>query len=698
MKKNSILSLLFALFFMQVAAQEDFNTSRIGVWPYGWGNAVAHHENLIYLSYGRTVQVYDHINPEEPQLLGEVFLDDMARAFTFEAGIAYVAGYNTFFILNISNPEQPEIISSLSIDKRANAIGLNNGYVYLALHGTGIGIIDISDIQNPLMVSVFETNQASYDLAISNNIAWIASGYQGLTAFDITDPLSPGLIFTYNESGDMRSVAINDSILFAANSASGLMAFNIASLSQVTLLSSTATIATGLGLDASDNLLVVSFSHHGFSLYNVSDPTAPENLGSFYAEWPNRKAVINGTHVFHTNSWDFIITEISDTGQINPQAQIELSGISQYVQHWDNHLFISSASSALIMAVDVTDPQLPEKVSQFASGDGHYAIHVKDNLMFFNNYHWLRIYDVSEPSEPVYLNTIQATTTITNVLKHNELLFISDYNNLQVFDISDIHAPELLGVYNYQGIEEMVAEGDFLYYVNYNYFVIVDISDPANLVQLSSRYNMSTTSLAVKDSLAYVVSKIFYTILEHSLKVFNIKDPNQITLVAAREPGREFNQVIVDGDYLYVFERYVGLNVFDIQGIQPVFCGFYNIYGFVSKMDVADGICYLPDVAGIDIVQNDLLTSAGGIFIERDERLKLFPNPAADMISFRLDDVKHTGMISYEIIQLNGSGIRSGKLHSGQQQISLDSLPAGVYVLHILQDGKKRKSGLFVKQ
>jgi hypothetical protein len=526
----------------------------------------------------------------------------------------------------------------------------------------------------------------------------VPSGNHGLTAFDISDPLSPELVLTYNESGSMHSVAITDSLLYTTNSITGIMVFDISSLPDITLLSSTSTISNGINLHIHDNLLAVSLISNGFSLYDISDPIAPDSLSSFYAEWPNRNTILKNGHAFHCHVYDFNIIDISVPQEMNLLAQTGLSGISQYVHYWENHLFISSYSSALIMVVDVSDPQQVVKISQIEGGDGHITIHVKDDLLFTNTYHWLKIYDVSEPSDPVYLNTIVASTTITNVLKHNELLFVSDYDNLQIFNITDIHNPELLGIYAIGGIDEMIVENNYLYYVNFSDFVILDISDPANLVQLSVIDNMSTTSLAIKDTLAYVASSIFPSTYEHSLKIFNIKNSGSVSLISGHEPSRHFEQVIVEGDYLYVFERYVGLNIYDIQGIQPVLCGFYSNGSFVSKMTVQEGISYIPAWAGIDIVQNDLLTSAGGIFIQREERLKLFPNPASDIISFLLNDAKQAGTFSYEIIQVNGSGIKSGKLASGQKQISLDGLPAGVYVLHILQDGKKFRSGLFVKQ
>jgi len=547
------------------------------------------------------------------------------------------------------------------------------------------------------MAAFYQTDGVNYEIVIQNNVAWVASGYSGLTAYDVSDPLSPVPFFTYNVSGSMRGVAITDSLLYTANSFSGIMVFDISSLPQVELLSSTPTFSAGSYLDIQGNLLAVSMLNQGFCLYDISEPAAPDSLGWFYADWANRNTVLKDGLAFHCNLFDFYIVDISNPQQMNLKANIELSDISQYVYYWENHLFID-ATSRSIMAVDVTDPDQAVKVAQIDGGVGHYTIHVKDDLLFTNNFHWLKVYDVSDPSTPVYLNTLEASTTINCVLKDNNLLFVSDYDSLQVFNIADVYNPVLLSIYPYDGVEEMTSKSNYLYCVTHWGFFILDFSDPTNLNLLSSTDEMSMTSMVVKDTLAYVVSSNYSSMAERSLKVFNIKNPSSVFLETSRDPGREFEHVALEGDYLYVFESNVGLQIYDTREIYPVFCGFYSFDLTTVKTAVANGICYLPVFAGVDIVRNDLITAAENTFIDRNERLNLFPNPADNNINIELEPDNQSGMFSWEIVQINGTATKSGKLMAGQKQISLDGLPVGVYVLKILKDGETQKSGLFVKQ
>jgi hypothetical protein len=699
MKRKNILLLSFTICMVTVFAQNNLNTNRIGVWPYGWGNTVACYEDLLFLSYGRVVQIYDYIDPEQPLLKGEVFMDDRIGVFVFKNGKAFTAGQTGFYILDVANPEDPEIISSFEIPSPANAISLSGNFAILALNNNNLYIIDISDIQNPFTVVAHDMQHSVHGLVMKDGLAWMAAGSEGIMAYDLSNLLTQTLVYHYPSSGLMLSLEFVGDHLFAFNRELGLMSFEIGNLPDFNLLSTTYIYGFGSKISVENNIIAITLGWIGFAIYDISNPADPDSLGTFYADIPNRNVILKNGYAFHCNASVINIFDLSNPQEIDLLAQIGLSVPSLYLNYWENHLFITSPYGS-VMAVDVTDPQQTLKVWQIDDDEMNpNIIHSKDSLLFQGHLQLLKVYDISEPSNPVYLNTIVSTNTIYTVLKHNNLLFVTNYSNLQVFDISDIYAPELLGVYPYGGIKEMVAEGDILYCVRTSEFLILDISNPANLSKLSGTSNFFSTSLAIKDTLAYVVSSHHNTMPDKSIHVFNVKDPTSVFIEKSIEPGRRFEKARIDGDYLYVFEGHVGLHIYDIQDITPVVCGFYNTGPYaVIEMAVDKGIIYVPVSAGVDIVKNDLLSSAGNIFIERNDRLKVFPNPASEMISFVLDDILHTGTLTYEIIQINGSYNKSGRLASDRQQISLHGLSTGVYVLHVFHEGKKYKSAMFIKQ
>ncbi|MBE0638178.1 MAG: T9SS type A sorting domain-containing protein [Bacteroidales bacterium] len=697
MKKYSMLLLVFAVYALPAFAQDNLNTTRIGVWPYSWGNTLAIHEDHLFLSYGRVIQVYEYANPQQPELKGEIFVDDRINVLAFADGKAYAAGYAGFFILDVSNPEQPEIISHLDIPGFAYGVSLYANFVYLAMYDNYFGIIDISDANNPVMVAVHQMEHQMNDVVMLDGLAWIAAGTSGVMAYDLGDPTTPELVYHYSTSGNMRSLAIVDDLLYAFNKDQGLMIFDIAKLPAFNLLSTTYIYGWGTVINIENDVIAVTLSWIGFALYDISNPSAPDSLGTFYADVPNRQVILKDGYAYHCHGPAFNIIDITAPSEMTLLSSIGLSSPAKNANYWDNHLYVS-APAETIMVLDITDPLNVVKVSEIEKSETSYEIYVKDDLLFNSHYYDIMVYDVTQPSDPIFLNSFNTAATPDNILKHNNLLFVGHSNNLEVFDISDIMFPHLLGVYPYGWINEMIAEGNLLYLASTLSVIVLDISDPFNISQLSSIQNYGSTSLDLKGSMLYVVSSVHYTISEKSLNVFDVSDPTSIFRVKSMELSREFNNVFIEGDYLYVYERSIGLQIYDIQQLTPVHCGFYSNRLLESKTPFVNGLIYVPVIAGIDIVQNDLLTSVENIFIEREDRLNLFPNPAGDFISFMLEDPYNSGTFSYEIIQMNGTGIKSGNLTAGQQQISLDGLPSGVYVLHLLQSGEKSKSGLFIIQ
>lgn len=696
MKKVSFILIICAFYLASAYGQENLNTTRIGVWPYGRGNTVACYEDHVYLSHGRVLQVYEYTNPEQPQLMGEVFTDDRINVLAFQNEMAYAAGYEGFFILDVANPNQPEIISSLNISAFARAVYISGNFAYLALSDQNIFIIDISDAQNPVTVAVHEMEHLTNDLVMSDGLAWIAAGSSGIMAYDLSDPQTPVLVYQYADSGNMRTLAFVDDLLYAFDNNLGLMIFDMANLPSFNLLSTTYIDDNGAEIDIENDILAVTLTYGGFALYDISNPSAPDSLGMFYADMPNRQVILKDGYAFHCCGSAFNIFDITNPNEMTLLSSIGLSGTALSTDYWNNHIYVTAPSESITI-LDITNPQNVVKVSEIEKVNASYEVHVKDNLLFRGNFNQIMVYDVTEPSNPVYLNSFLTATNPDNTLKHNNLLFVSYSENLEVFDISDIMSPNLLGDYPYVGTYDMVAEGNILYLVNTSGVLILDISDPSNISQLSSTQNFFSKSLALKDSLLYVVSSV-HTIPESSLNVFDVTDPTSVERVSSLEQNKKFEHVCIEGDYLYVFERYIGLQIYDIQELTPVLCGFYShsLYHFESA--VVNGIMYVPAIAGIDLVQNDLITSTENIFIERSERLNLFPNPAADVINLELETDNPAGVFTWEITQMNGVVAKSGILTAGQRQISLCGLPAGVYVLQIIKAGEKFKSGLFVRQ
>lgn len=697
--KRSLLTLLFVVLIKSaLIAQENLNTSRLGTWPYGFALTAEVFDDYAIASVGRTLQVFDFSDPEEMVLSSEVFIDDVVYGLKVRDNLVYAGGYfGGFYIIDVSDPGQIELVSSIDIGLNFSSIDLNGNYAYLISSDNGIYTVNIEDPTSPFYVGEYEISESIKDICVYNNFAFVSIVDQGIVVFDITDPINLFEVSSYDTTGYFVDILTAGDSLYALNPHCGLMLFDISDPTDFELISNTNHIFNGLSLSKWNNIVAVSVSSHGVFLYDYTDPLNPVITASYQMPSSNKKVILKDSIAFHLTSFALFMLDVSDPQVINKLDEVEIPGISQYASYWNDHLYTHGEKNPL-RVFDVSDPANPLVVFEETGTQRYFETYAKDDLLFLADYFYLKIFDVSTPASPVLLDTIQGTTTIIKVLKNDNLLFVADYDSLQIFDISDIHGAERKTIIPYDHLDDMLVDGNYLYCLNFSYLNIFDISDPDNIVMVCSRHFTSGNSLALRDSMLYVVSKVYPGMYENSLHMVNVADPTNAIKVKSMEYQRDFRKGVGSDGYLYIYEGGNGVLIYDLTIPEnPELCGFYRVDWVTVEFDVVDGIGYFPVITGIDIMHNDLIMSADHIFIPATERLVLYPNPASDHVSFSLGETITSGKITYELISINGAVVKTGTVNADNTPISLNELPSGMYIIRVVFNEKTSKSALFNK-
>ncbi len=79
--------------------------------------------------------------------------------------------------------------------------------------------------------------------------------------------------------------------------------------------------------------------------------------------------------------------------------------------------------------------------------------------------------------------------------------------------------------------------------------------------------------------------------------------------------------------------------------------------------------------------------------------LKIFPNPASDLITISFPDVTHTGQREIIIFNSLGAEVKRIRLMKGDEetQVDISELPAGIYFVVMMDNGKRIGEGKMVK-
>jgi len=167
---------------------------------------------------------------------------------------------------------------------------------------------------------------------------------------------------------------------------------------------------------------------------------------------------------------------------------------------------------------------------------------------------------------------------------------------------------------------DVCVSGNYAYVADYtNGLVIVDVSDPANLITVgnhpSKLGNFGRTAaavgVAVSGTYAYVAN--WYD----DLYVIDIIDPTNPTLAATYDTGDGADKVTISGDYAYISSQGDGVDIVNIADpTNPRFVGNYNTDSIAEDVAISGNHAYIADCSdGVIII--DISDPANPSFVGR---------------------------------------------------------------------------------
>jgi len=695
MKKTLLIVISIVFINTLLLAQENFNTSRLGQWPYGRCSNGEIIDNYLIVNNGRTIQAYDITDPDSLQLYSEIFIDDVVLDFKVRDNLIYLCGSSgKFMILDFSNPSQIEVLSSLETEAIPDIIRLNGDYAYLHHNLHGIYIYNISDPTNPVLAGQQIILFNALDMQIYDNKAFLATSVNGIEVYDITNPLDFSPLGNYDTTGYFKKLIVSGDSLFALNSSKGIMLLDISNPGNIQFISHTDSLYYPLSISKYGNTVVVTTNYSGLYLYDFSNPENPLLIGSHGTS--GYKVIITENFNCQVAASGIYSLDLSNPLQINVLDVIKMPQLTQYICYSDNVLYTHGDANALRI-FDVSDPSSPAVIYEETNSSNYFVKYAEDNLLFIGYSFGIHVFDVSEPHSPVILDTIYIPRSLRKIDKLNNLLILADFDSITLYDISNIHAVVSKSSIDFDRGLDFIAEGNTLYVLTYDGIDIYDISDPDNITLIASPQIYRCHSFSKHDNLIYISCNHNTNAFHYLLRVFDVSDPANPTQVNQLDHDSPYYRVIAEDGYLYVFKEETGIFIYDlVVQDQPELCGFYAVNHYLQSADIRDGNIYIPRFFGFDILHNDLFVSADHIFIPEKNRLKIFPNPASEFVRFDVAEKILSGKITYRLISLNGQIVKEGNISPDNTLVPVKNLPKGGYILNVLYNGVS-KNGMFQK-
>jgi hypothetical protein len=515
----------------------------------------------LYVSFLNGLGIFDVSDEDEPRMVSKLFLGG-GFGIEVEGQTAFIAaGPKGLQIVDVSNPLYPSVVGTAGSAGSMKDVVVREGMAYAADGASGLAVFDVSDPGSPSLVSVFETPGSAEGVVLKENLAVLADGPSGIQVVDVSDPASPVSVGSL-ETGDVaEEVALSGDYAYVANASSGLQIIDLSDPSSPRLHVSFPTSGYAKGLTVQgDKVLVGNLYDASLQVIDVSEPAAPVELADFRYRFPNEP-------------WDVVV-----------------EGERAYILDY----------FAGILITDISDPSEPRAVGayetpQFLAGldiDADRAVTLGQEMYGF------AVLDLSEPAEPELLGRSNAM-----MLRFPKFMVAQgDYGyiaygglsmvNLTEVNLRDTTTPRVFSQVMPPGAASCVrVRGDYAYVTSdFGGFSVVDLSDvEAPTIAGTTELTGFSFGMALKDHHAFIGNR-------NTLKVVDVTDPSEPTVVASMETPEDVNDVKIRGDYAYLADGVSGFYVVNIADpLNPAISGSLDLGGFINSVALTGDFAFVTD-------------------------------------------------------------------------------------------------------
>jgi hypothetical protein len=361
------------------------------------------------------------------------------------------------------------------------------------------------------------------DAVIVGDIAWAARTETGaLVAVDLSDPENPGIL------GSMPIDAMYETY----------------------------------DVDVADSLGFVTYFNFGLAgvrVFDISDPTAPTDVGDFPApagHWASYLAA-DGDYVYVSFAYDlFGVLDISV-----PSAPV-LVGELTLDRPWKialagSRAFVINEGSG-VAVVDITDPAAPALVDSISTTGTPNDLKIAGDLLYVATIAGLDIFDITETETPTALGHVPTPNRAAFVSVFGDVAYVSDWGqvstiaNLLVIDVRNPAAPIIKGTITGLGRPYNAYQADdSLLILNNSTFYLTAIQCPLSAAAVNpSTPEMKISLRAFPNPFnpRTVLSFNLPTAGPVTLEIFDVAGRRVRTLLDGREMGAGVQRQAWAGD------------------------------------------------------------------------------------------------------------------------------------------------------
>ncbi len=282
----------------------------------------------------------------------------------------------------------------------------------------------------------------AWDIDVENGFAYITDYTNGLSIIDIHNPEDPVPTGGIDTPGNARGIFVSGDFAYMANDSAGLYIMDVSDPENPDSVSCIYTPGRALDVFQSGDYVYIADAWRGLHVYDITEPEDPDSVGSFNVRTSADEVIVEGDYAFVAgNSGGLRIIDISQ-----PDSMAEV-GFFDPDEHWSNSISVSGNivyeldRGRVLRVIDMSEFENPEEIRfLILPGPLGYArkVFVWEDFLFIARSGGLQKLDVSDPADPIIVQTIRVPGNVMSVDVENEYAYVTNTElGMFIIDLSE---------------------------------------------------------------------------------------------------------------------------------------------------------------------------------------------------------------------------------------------------------------------
>lgn len=458
--------------------------------------------------------------------------------------------------------------------------------------------------------------KAMYDGRLTNfypydNHLYIATE-RLFTVVDITNPGHPHRINAVYDGNLIKDFLVIDNSLYMSTGGGGIVIYDVQNPSapdEIVRFEEN----RGFGTMKRFNNYIASRLYSTINIIDIQDLLNPEIVCEISTSYPiliydfdfygNYLLLTEGGHMPFNGSYLEIydISDVANPIQVYDTCLDSLLDLYLQLKVIDNYFYLHGGFDGIII-YDITDPLEPQLIDTTFEEYMFIDFELNDNNLFAGTFPSSIItIDISEPVSPVITNEYTTQSNPRNLcLSEDNLYFSSSPGAITFLDISNPDSPSLDGRYVPGSILWGVAKWGNYTYTAANGFSVVDIADPTDPVGINFfYYDQGSRNIYIDNGILYLANNY------NGVLIFSLDDPLNPEFLSSIFTESNVMDMYPLENFLYIANYSDGFRIADISDpTNPFIIGHYppnnynNLYmsiiaygNYAYTAERYDGIC-----------------------------------------------------------------------------------------------------------